>query len=110
MAWVQAISPIRYAFAALMQNEFDDLELHCTPSQVIPSGLPGVEICPIQNGSTYIELYGFDLLDIKHCLVMLVTLLLMTLVIAYLTLFITAAKSRGKNLLCLSTYLPTAGY
>lgn len=104
VAWIQAISPVRYAFAALMQNEFNDLELHCIDSQLIPSGIPGVEICPIQNGSTYIELYGFDLLDIEHCLIMLATLLVCLLILAYFTLVVTAAKARGKNLLCISTY------
>ena len=104
VAWIQAISPVRYAFASLMQNEFNDLELHCTESQLIPSGIPNVSICPIEHGSTYIELYGFDLLDISKCLIMLATLLVVSLMLAYFTLFITAAKSRGKNLFCFSTY------
>jgi len=231
VAWVQAISPVRYAFAALMQNEFNDLKLHCTPSQLIkgvPSGFdlgdvmpdaqgdgncprevtdffanfsrdcgvddpkavdclswtaralsdptcgarlatlgpfrddqstlvtkcssvlvqPGnmdvlqlvnrcfnvdaeggpdsaggfypeslgeessfpVEICPIEDGSTYIELYGFDLLNIKHCLIMLGMLCVMTLALAYFMLFLTAARSRGKKLLCLSTYFSSHNF
>lgn len=104
VAWIQAISPVRYAFAALMQNEFDGLELHCTPSQVIPTGIPGLDICPIENGSQYIELYGYNLLDVARCIIMLGILLVCSLLLAYMTLFISAAKSRGRSLVCFSTY------
>ena len=123
VAWLQAISPVRYAFAALMQNEFNGLELHCTPSQeMVPDGIPGIEnlpkallesippICPIQKGEQYIELYGFDLVDTKRCLIMLGILLVMTLILAYAALFLTAAKSRGKSLLCLSTYVSSSNF
>ena len=105
VAWIQAISPVRYAFAAMMQNEFNDLELHCTDSQLIPTGVPKMDICPITHGSTYIELYGYDLLNITKCLIMLGILNLVSLLMAYMTLFMTAARSRGRNLLCFSTYL-----
>jgi len=104
VAWIQAISPVRYAFAALMQNEFDGLELHCTSSQVIPTGIPGLDICPIENGSQYIELYGYNLLDVTRCIVMLGILLVCSLLVAYMTLFVSAAKSRGRSLFCFSTY------
>jgi ATP-binding cassette subfamily G (WHITE) protein 1 len=104
VAWIQAISPVRYAFAALMQNEFDGLELHCTASQVIPTGIPGLDICPIENGSQYIDLYGYNLLDVTRCIVMLGILLVCSLLVAYMTLFVSAAKSRGRSLFCFSTY------
>eukprot|EP00216_Chloropicon_sp_CCMP2111_P004459 CAMPEP_0198240856 /NCGR_PEP_ID=MMETSP1446-20131203/5847_1 /TAXON_ID=1461542 ORGANISM="Unidentified sp, Strain CCMP2111" /NCGR_SAMPLE_ID=MMETSP1446 /ASSEMBLY_ACC=CAM_ASM_001112 /LENGTH=732 /DNA_ID=CAMNT_0043923635 /DNA_START=336 /DNA_END=2534 /DNA_ORIENTATION=- len=94
VAWIQAISPVRYAFAILMQNEFSGLELHCTPSQMLKAP-GGLEVCPIQDGSTYIKLYSYDTLDIRQCFVALFILFMATFLMSFLTLYVTAAKSKG---------------
>jgi ATP-binding cassette subfamily G (WHITE) protein 2 (SNQ2) len=39
-SWIRRISPTPYALEALMGNEFSDIDLHCTPNQMIPHG-PG---------------------------------------------------------------------
>ena len=54
-SWIRRITPTPYAVEALMGNEFYDIELECTASQLIPSG-PGYsdlqhQACPM-NGAT----------------------------------------------------------
>jgi ATP-binding cassette subfamily G (WHITE) protein 2 (SNQ2) len=39
-SWIRRISPTPYALEALMGNEFSDIDLHCTPDQMVPYG-PG---------------------------------------------------------------------
>ncbi|KAK1147143.1 ATP-binding cassette transporter snq2 [Aspergillus melleus] len=39
-SWIRRITPTPYAMEALIGNEFYNIELHCTDSQLIPSG-PG---------------------------------------------------------------------
>lgn len=41
-SWIRFISPTPYALEALMGNEFSDIDLHCTPDQMIPHG-PGYD-------------------------------------------------------------------
>jgi len=55
--WVYWISPFRYAFEALMINEFYGLEFFCKTSELIPSDPsipPEFKTCPITNGQNYI--------------------------------------------------------
>lgn len=99
IAWIQAISPVRYSFAILMQNEFSDLQLHCTPQQML-SAAEGMHVCPIEQGSTYITLYGYDSLSIQQCFVVLCILTVATLLIALGTLYVTACRARGTAFLC----------
>ncbi|KAJ5927694.1 hypothetical protein N7516_009467 [Penicillium verrucosum] len=52
-SWIRRVSPTPYAMEALIGNEFDNMELHCTDSQLIPSG-PGYndirhQACPMQG-------------------------------------------------------------
>ncbi|KAF9871112.1 ABC drug exporter [Colletotrichum karsti] len=37
-SWIRRISPSPYALEALMTNEFEGLQLHCTPEELVPSG------------------------------------------------------------------------
>lgn len=72
-SWIRRISPTPYAMEALIGNEFYNIELHCTDSQLVPSG-PGYndirhQACPMQgahvaspfvDGATYAsEMYGY---------------------------------------------------
>ncbi|KAJ5743391.1 hypothetical protein N7533_010493 [Penicillium manginii] len=54
-SWIRRISPSPWALEALMANEFMDIDLHCTESQMVPSG-PGYEDIKYQgctiSGST----------------------------------------------------------
>ena len=59
LMWIEFLSPMKYAFSALAQNEFTNLTLHCTPSQtrlvaVSQLGTP-VRICPIETGEAYLD-------------------------------------------------------
>ncbi|GLB08738.1 hypothetical protein AtubIFM57258_004643 [Aspergillus tubingensis] len=72
-SWIRRITPTPYAIEALMGNEFYNIVLQCTPSQLIPSG-PGYndlnhQACPMSGaksgsakvaGSIYLqETYDF---------------------------------------------------
>jgi ABC-type multidrug transport system ATPase subunit len=72
-SWIRRITPTPYAMEALIGNEFYNIALHCTDSQLIPSG-PGYDniqyqACPMQgaergsalvDGAVYAQaMYGF---------------------------------------------------
>ncbi|KAL0931163.1 ABC drug exporter [Colletotrichum truncatum] len=73
-SWIRRISPSPYALEALMTNEFEHLELHCEPNEMVPSGpsfeqlayqgcpLPGAEPgTSTTSGSYYLrEVYGYE--------------------------------------------------
>jgi len=61
--WIKWLSPMKYAFVALVKNEFSGLKLDCTDSQLISStnSTGGVEYyCPFTKGEQEITLLGFD--------------------------------------------------
>jgi ATP-binding cassette subfamily G (WHITE) protein 2 (SNQ2) len=73
-SWIRRISPTPYALEALMGTEFSDIDLHCTPGQMIPNG-PGYDNIQFQGcslpgsgkatssypGSTYLSIvYDFS--------------------------------------------------
>jgi ABC-type multidrug transport system ATPase subunit/ABC-type multidrug transport system permease subunit len=49
-SWIRFISPTPYALEALMATEFSDIDLHCTPNQMIPHG-PGYDNLQFQGCS-----------------------------------------------------------
>lgn len=61
-SWIRWITPTPYAMEALLGNEFYNLQLHCTDSQLIPSG-PGYhdirhQSCPMvgaESGSPFVD-------------------------------------------------------
>lgn len=73
-SWIRRITPSPFALEALMGNEFYDITLHCTDSQLIPNGptysdiryqgctLPGsIKGSADVAGETYLEIiYGFS--------------------------------------------------
>jgi ATP-binding cassette subfamily G (WHITE) protein 2 (SNQ2) len=73
-SWIRRISPTPYALEALMGTEFSDIDLHCTPGQMVPNG-PGYDNIQFQGcslpgsakatnsypGSTYLSIvYDFS--------------------------------------------------
>lgn len=42
--WIQYISPMHYGFVALAKNEFEGLEVHCTPDQDCAPGFDGYKV------------------------------------------------------------------
>jgi ABC-type multidrug transport system permease subunit/ABC-type nitrate/sulfonate/bicarbonate transport system ATPase subunit len=73
-SWIRRISPSPYALEALMGNEFSNINLHCTATQMIPHGpgyddmhyqgcsLPGsTKGYNVVSGSTYLDIiYKFS--------------------------------------------------
>ncbi|KAE8410781.1 P-loop containing nucleoside triphosphate hydrolase protein [Aspergillus pseudocaelatus] len=72
-SWIRRITPTPYAVEAMIGNEFYNIVLHCTDSQLVPNG-PGYndirhQACPMQgaqpgsalaDGAVYAkEMYGF---------------------------------------------------
>ncbi|OQE41771.1 hypothetical protein PENCOP_c004G06469 [Penicillium coprophilum] len=72
-SWIRRVSPTPYAMEALIGNEFSEIGLHCTETQLIPSG-PGYndikyQACPMQgahpasalvDGAEYAaDIYGY---------------------------------------------------
>ncbi len=49
------ISPFKYGFEILVVNEYKDLELHCSPSQLVGNGL-----CPVTNGEKVLANLGIE--------------------------------------------------
>jgi len=65
--WIKYISPMKYAFVALIRNEFTDLKLHCTAPQLTPFPVQSangtttiLEICGKETGEQVIQVLGFD--------------------------------------------------
>ncbi|RAH67553.1 uncharacterized protein BO66DRAFT_403745 [Aspergillus aculeatinus CBS 121060] len=69
-SWLRRVAPTPYALEALLSNEFYNIQLHCTESELVPSG-PGYENlayqgCPlpdakpgttVSSGSVYLHTY-----------------------------------------------------
>merc|ERR1711979_117825 len=58
LKWVEWISPSKYAFAALAQNEFEGLTLHCKPDQlrpVVSEQGEMMELCHFLTGEDYLK-------------------------------------------------------
>jgi len=63
LRWIKYISPMKYAFVALVENEFTGLHLHCTPGQMqnaTAAGGNAVPYCATTSGEQVIRLLGFD--------------------------------------------------
>ncbi|EKG19816.1 ABC transporter-like protein [Macrophomina phaseolina MS6] len=69
-SWIRRIAPSPWALEALMANEFAGIDLHCTDTQLVPSGLgygdAGYQGCPLPGaakgqsvvpGEEYLEQY-----------------------------------------------------
>ncbi len=55
LRWIHYISPVRYAFEAMMYITFEDQPLFCTPQETTANGT-----CPLTNGNDVLTQYGFD--------------------------------------------------
>jgi ABC-type multidrug transport system permease subunit len=84
--WVEWISPMKYAFAGLAQNEYTGLTLHCNPSELIQVG-DSTPICPFLEGEDFLETYNIQsFLTIGMCQIMLVGLTTMAFLGAFAAL------------------------
>lgn len=58
-AWAPHASPLKYSFGLLVQNEFNDLTLHCSEDEFV-IGADGNKFCPIEKGEQVVESLNFD--------------------------------------------------
>jgi len=59
LQWIKYISPMKYAFVALIKNEFTGLTFSC-PVAVNGTASAGKPLCPYQHGEQIIGVLGFD--------------------------------------------------
>jgi len=88
--WIKYISPMKYAFVALIKNEFTGLTLHCNADQLTPIQVNGtsVLICPKTNGAQVITVLGFDTEGtIAVNLIVLAAMYFILLILAYVALW-----------------------
>lgn len=90
LKWVEWISPAKYAFAALAQNEFGGLVLHCTPDQLrpVPTEEGGMAtICNFRTGDDYLrQLNVAEFLTIENCAFFLMGIGVLCTCLAYVGL------------------------
>jgi ATP-binding cassette subfamily G (WHITE) protein 1 len=95
LQWIKYISPMKYAFVALVKNEFSDLQLHCTESQMTPIPITKPDgsttlmpYCARTNGEQVISLLGFDSEgSIAVNVIVLAAMYFILLILAYLALW-----------------------
>eukprot|EP00178_Gracilaria_changii_P018762 TRINITY_DN539_c0_g1_i4.p1 TRINITY_DN539_c0_g1~~TRINITY_DN539_c0_g1_i4.p1 ORF type:complete len:1392 (-),score=195.93 TRINITY_DN539_c0_g1_i4:1888-6063(-) len=58
LIWIYWIDPIHYVFEALVLNEYEGLRFACEPDELLPPN-PNIplefRVCPVTNGSDYLE-------------------------------------------------------
>jgi ABC-type multidrug transport system permease subunit len=93
LQWIKYISPMKYAFVALVKNEFEGLNLHCAPNQLTPVPIPGgngtvTYICAREKGEEVIKLLGFDTEgSIAVNVIILASMYVILLLLAYAALW-----------------------
>ena len=55
LRWIHYISPVRYAFEAMMYIVFEGQPLYCTPQEMSQNGT-----CPLTSGDDLLAQYGFS--------------------------------------------------
>jgi len=94
LQWIKYISPMKYAFVALIKNEFSGLHLYCTDSQMTPIPVTNgtvttiVPYCARTNGEQVISLLDFDSEGtIAVNVVVLAAMYFILLILAYIALW-----------------------
>lgn len=103
LIWVQWISPMKYSFSAIVQNEFNGLSLHCTDTQYrqiivhTPAGEQIIKVCPYTTGDQYVDQLNIQaFLTIPMCMVLLAVMAVGFTLLAYLGLVLVSRRSRAK--------------
>ena len=74
--WTEWFSPMKYAFSALSQNEYNGLKIVCQPDEFIQVTSPQtgelMNKCPFTTGEEFLETMNIqEFLSIKTCLMLL---------------------------------------
>lgn len=100
LAWIQWLSPAKYAFASLSQNEFTGLDLQCTSSELREVRTPEGEtlrLCMYTSGEDVLANLNIqDFLSIQNCILLLMALSCALTYLAYLALLATSNSVRSK--------------
>jgi len=100
LSWLEWISPMKYAFAALTQNEYTNLALYCQPDQLRKLVTPGgvVQVCPLESGEAVLDQLNIQpFLTITNCLLLLCLLAGVFTLLAYFALVLTSRRSLAKS-------------
>jgi len=89
LEWAQWLSPMKYAFSALAENEFSGLALDCLDSQKKTFSKNGqtVRVCPYSDGDAYLDTLNIPKwLNITNCCLMLAGLTVVFMFLAFISL------------------------
>lgn len=90
--WIAYVSPFKYSFTALVQNEFEGLKLYCKEWQYTEDS-NGELRCPIEKGEQVLQLYGLDdSFTIGECIAILAAIIVGLRILGYLALRFVAKK------------------
>lgn len=81
--WIPYISPMKYAFSAVIQNEMDGLEFNCYLNGTFTVGAG----CPVPNGEVQVENLSLGGLSIGANIVIVFAFMVVFLLLAYLALW-----------------------
>merc|ERR1719329_1851266 len=98
--WMQWLSPAKYAFAGVSQNEFAGLSLHCTRQQLRSLVKAGTEakMCVFTSGDEVLETLNIEpVLTVSNCMAFLSASVMGFTTLAYLGLVLTSRKVRAKS-------------
>jgi len=93
--WLQWASPLKYAYTALMQNEFNGVTFNCPPNAVV-----GGPQCPQATGDAVVETYNAVTGGIPFNMLIVLAFWLGLWALAYLSFWrlIQASKGRVKEM------------
>mmetsp|Transcript_50052 Transcript_50052/g.89833 ORF Transcript_50052/g.89833 Transcript_50052/m.89833 type:complete len:652 (-) Transcript_50052:66-2021(-) len=99
--WIEYISPMKYSFTALAENEFTGLRLHCTDDQLRSMPLSDgsfLKICPMEHGEDFLESLNIqEFLSIETCCLLLAIEAMVFTILAFLGLLFISRRSRAKS-------------
>eukprot|EP00927_Polykrikos_kofoidii_P066646 TRINITY_DN62206_c0_g1_i1.p1 TRINITY_DN62206_c0_g1~~TRINITY_DN62206_c0_g1_i1.p1 ORF type:complete len:664 (+),score=76.22 TRINITY_DN62206_c0_g1_i1:24-1994(+) len=100
--WCEWISPAKYAFAALAQNEFTELDIHCSEDQFQSVRSPDGEVmrvCRFESGEAFLNTLNIsEFLTIEVCAGLLLAIAVSFTIMAYIGFSIVTSRSQAKNI------------
>lgn len=101
LAWIQWISPMKYAYSALAKNEFSGLDLYCKADQLrsVVTGAGRLEyVCPYPSGDLYLDSLNIQpALTILNCCLLLALLAVVFTTLAFFGLSMITSAVQAKS-------------
>jgi ABC-type multidrug transport system ATPase subunit len=89
--WVEYVSYAKYAFHAIMRNEFGNVSYHCKTNELI--NVAGNAVCPYTSGNSWLDYFHMRDFPIYGDLLILIELTILYHIISYVLLRRTAKSS-----------------